>query len=156
MDSDVPDSDLKTFWKAAKINRTGKLRRIPVDGYPGINADGGETALDVEMSSGLAPAADVDLYLIADLSDPSVEDGYNLILNQHAVQVVSSSFGDCELDDLPLAIATENLALKASPKASPSWPRAAISADIAETSRRTARCTTRPIRCSIRRRIRRP
>jgi subtilase family serine protease len=112
MDSDVPDSDLKTFWKAAKINRTGKLRRIPVDGYPGINADGGETALDVEMSSGLAPAADVDLYLIADLSDPSVEDGYNLILNQHAVQVVSSSFGDCELDDLPLAIATENLALQ--------------------------------------------
>jgi kumamolisin len=112
MDSDVPDSDLNTFWKAAKINRTGKLRRIPVDGYPGINADGGETALDVEMSSGLAPAADVDLYLVADLSDPSVEDGYNLILNQHAVQVVSSSFGDCELDDIPLAIATENLALQ--------------------------------------------
>ncbi len=115
MDSDIPQSDLVAFWQAAQIKRTGNINRITVDTYPGYQAatgDEGEAELDVQQSSSLAPGADVDLYMIADLSDPSVEDGYNLILDQHAVQVVSSSFGTGELDDIPFAIATENVAIQ--------------------------------------------
>jgi subtilase family serine protease len=112
MDSDIPNSDLQSFWTAARINRTGKFHRITVDTYPGVNVDESESALDIEESSSLAPAADVDLYMIADLGDPSVEDGYNLVLEQHAVDVVSSSFGTGELDDIPFAVATENLAIQ--------------------------------------------
>jgi len=64
---------------------------------PGADA-AGEASLDTQMSLGTAPGAQETLYNIPDLSDASVADGYAAIDEDNAVDVVSSSFGECELD----------------------------------------------------------
>jgi kumamolisin len=113
MDSDIANADLKTYWTAAGITRTGKLVRVHVDGAnPGIDYDVGETAIDTETSSGLAPGATIDLYLVASLADQPLEDAYNLAVSDNAVDVVNSSFGGCELDDKPFADATNKIAMQ--------------------------------------------
>lgn len=57
-----------------------------------------EASLDTQMSLGTAPGAQETLYNIPDLSDSSVIDGYTAVDEDNRVDVVSSSFGQCELD----------------------------------------------------------
>jgi subtilase family serine protease len=58
----------------------------------------GEASLDTQMSLGTAPGAQETLYDIPDLSDDSVTAGYTAVVEDNIVDVVSSSFGECELD----------------------------------------------------------
>jgi subtilase family serine protease len=60
--------------------------------------DAAEASLDTQMSLGTAPGAQETLYDIEDLSDGSVLAGYTAVDEDNAVDVVSSSFGECELD----------------------------------------------------------
>jgi pseudomonalisin len=114
IDSDISTGNLATFWQAAKVTRTGKFYRVLVEGSnPGVTGDVGETAIDAEMASSLAPGADVYLYLIPYLEDQPIEDAYNLAVNDAVVDVTSSSFGGCELDDVPFADATNAIAEQA-------------------------------------------
>jgi len=77
----------------------------PVDGGSGPfnpNTDDAlEASLDTQMSLGTAPGAQEILYNMADLSDASVADAYVAVDEDNAVDVVSSSFGECELDFTP-------------------------------------------------------
>ncbi len=57
-----------------------------------------EASLDTQMSLGTAPGAKETLYDIPDLSDDSVTAGYTAVVEDNIVDVVSSSFGECELD----------------------------------------------------------
>jgi subtilase family serine protease len=57
-----------------------------------------EASLDTQMSLGTAPGAQEILYDIPDLNDDSIIAGYTEIDEFNAVDVVSSSFGGCELD----------------------------------------------------------
>jgi subtilase family serine protease len=74
----------------------------PVDGGSGpFNAasdDAGEASLDTQMSLGTAPGAQETIYDMADLSDASIADAYAAVDEDNVVDVVSSSFGECELD----------------------------------------------------------
>ena len=111
IDSDIANSDLATFWKAAGVARTGAFNRVLVNATnPGVNRDVAETAIDTETTSSLAPAADIDLYLISSLDDAPIEDAYNLVVSNDNVDVASSSFGGCELADTPFASATDAIA----------------------------------------------
>jgi kumamolisin len=114
IDSDIADTDLTTYWKAAGIARSGTFVRVPVSGAkPGINSDAGETAIDTEITSSLAPAANIYLYLVSDLSDAPVEDAYDLAVSDRkaeSLDVVNSSFGGCELGDTAFAEATNHIA----------------------------------------------
>ncbi|MGA2535234.1 MAG: S53 family serine peptidase [Terracidiphilus sp.] len=56
-----------------------------------------EASLDTQMSLGTAPGAKETLYNIPDLSDDHVADGYKAVVEDNSVDVVSSSFGQCEL-----------------------------------------------------------
>jgi len=56
-----------------------------------------EASLDTQMSLGTAPGAKETLYNIPDLSDGSIADAYAAIDEDNTVDVVSSSFGGCEL-----------------------------------------------------------
>ncbi|HWM69126.1 MAG TPA: S53 family serine peptidase [Steroidobacteraceae bacterium] len=73
-----------------------------VDGGSGPfdpNSDAGfEAALDTQMSLGTAPGAKEILYDIPDLSNDAVLDGYTAVVEDNKADVVSSSFGECELD----------------------------------------------------------
>jgi subtilase family serine protease len=78
----------------------------PVDGGSGPFAptdDAVEASLDTQMSLGTAPGAKETLYDIPDLTNASVIDGYAAIDDDNSVDVVSSSFGECELDFTPAA-----------------------------------------------------
>jgi subtilase family serine protease len=72
-----------------------------VDGGSGAfdpNAsDAAEASLDTQMSLGTAPGAQETLYNIPDLSDQSITDAYAAVDEDNVVDVVSSSFGECEL-----------------------------------------------------------
>jgi subtilase family serine protease len=77
----------------------------PVDGGSGAfdpnTDDAAEASLDTQMSLGTAPGAQETIYNMADLSDASIIDAYTAVDEDNAVDVVSSSFGECELDFTP-------------------------------------------------------
>jgi kumamolisin len=112
IDSDIAEGNLATFWKGAGITRSGSIYRVAVDGGAAVGADVGETAIDTETSSSLAPASDIYVYLIPELSDTAIIDAYTTAVDQNAVDVVSSSFGGCELDDTPFASSTDAVAVQ--------------------------------------------
>lgn len=78
-----------------------KVTIRPVNGGSGAfdpnSDDGAEASLDTQMSLGTAPGAQETLYNIPDLSDESTIAGYTAVDEDNAVDVVSSSFGECEL-----------------------------------------------------------
>ena len=79
----------------------------PVDGgsgaFNGNSEDAAEASLDTQMSLGTAPGAKETLYNLAALQDSDIIDGYTAVDEDNIVDVVSSSFGECELDFLPAA-----------------------------------------------------
>jgi len=74
----------------------------PVDGgsgpFNGNSDDAAEASLDTQMSLGTAPGAKEILYDMPDLTDASIMDAYTQVDEENRVDVVSSSFGECELD----------------------------------------------------------
>jgi subtilase family serine protease len=77
----------------------------PVDGGSGAfdptSDDALEASLDTQMSLGTAPGAKETLYNMPDLTDGSIIDAYTAVDEDNVVDVVSSSFGECELDFTP-------------------------------------------------------
>jgi subtilase family serine protease len=111
IDSDIANTSLSSFWSAAGVTRTGAFNRVLVNGAnPGINGDVTETAIDTETTTSLAPAAEVDLFLVESLADAPIEAAYNLAVSRNHADVVSSSFGGCELDDPIFNTATDLIA----------------------------------------------
>ncbi|WP_045726711.1 S53 family peptidase [Xanthomonas sp. GPE 39] len=110
--SDVLDSDLDLLFNEEKFSRHGvgnvnpKLyaRRYLAGAKPGINEESGagaEAALDVEMALSGAPGAHVILYVMPELTDQSILAGYRQIVQDNEADVVSVSFGGCELYSTP-------------------------------------------------------
>ena len=81
---------------------TGKaapaVTTVLVDGG-GVQNGGGsfEAGLDVQQVLGGAPGANVTLVSIPNLSDQSIIDGYQYIVDSNKYDIVNSSFGGCEL-----------------------------------------------------------
>ncbi len=114
IDTPINTSDVHNYLSAAGITQTGTITNVSVDG--GGNAassDYVETALDVETISGLAPGANIRVYNFPDLSDQSIEDGYNQTVTDGIATVVNSSFGGCETSDTPFADTTNSIAEQA-------------------------------------------
>jgi subtilase family serine protease len=65
--------------------------------FDSSSADAAEASLDTQMSLGTAPGAKETLYDIPDLSSDSITEGYKAVVEDNVVDVVSSSFGECEL-----------------------------------------------------------
>ena len=81
---------------------TGKpapsVTTVLVDGGGAYNGGGSvEASLDVQQVLGGAPGAQVTLVSVPDLSDQSVIDGYQYIVDTNKYDIVNSSFGECEL-----------------------------------------------------------
>lgn len=69
-----------------------------IDGGGVLDGNGSfEASLDVQQILGGAPGASVTLVSTPDLSDDSLLDGYQYIVDQNRFDVVNSSFGGCEL-----------------------------------------------------------
>ena len=103
IDSDVLNTDLNSFFNYFPITRTGSITRESVDGAvigqikTGPSAN--ECALDVETIAGLAPGANVIIYLIPQLSSTAIDDAANKIVAENTAEVVNMSFGGNEFKD---------------------------------------------------------
>jgi subtilase family serine protease len=74
----------------------------PVNGGSGAfnpnSPDSDEASLDTQMSLGTAPGAQEIVYDMPELTDANIMAAYTLVDDENVVDVVSSSFGECELD----------------------------------------------------------
>ncbi len=93
-----PDSpsDISAFESCYGLSTS--VSYITVDGGAGTGAGSGEEALDIEDVMSLAPRAAIDVYQAPDGSSTDTYDLYSAIVNTDADQVVSTSWGLCELD----------------------------------------------------------
>ncbi len=106
--SNVYDADIKAVfdhenWSGITGKKAPKLAaRVFVNGGSGpINPNSGdfdEASLDTQEQLTGAPGANVILYNIPDLSDGSVFAGYVTVIESNTVDLLSSSFGECELE----------------------------------------------------------
>ncbi|MDQ6933562.1 MAG: S53 family serine peptidase [Candidatus Eremiobacteraeota bacterium] len=104
VDADFLDSDLSSYLKYFRVNRTGRTVRVLIDGGPpsGVKNPGSiETTLDVETLASLAPAASLYVYEFPSFTNFSNETQYILDAYEQAVDdaiagTVNSSFGACE------------------------------------------------------------
>ena len=74
------------------------VRYVHVDGGAGTGQGSGEAALDIEDLMSLAPGAAIDVYQEPNGGDTDVLDLYRAIINADSDQVISTSWGMCELD----------------------------------------------------------
>jgi kumamolisin len=116
----VKQSDINAYLAAAHVTQTGTITEIPIDGGGTYSSDPnsatGEAVLDVETISGLAPAADILVYNVPDLSDQHITDDYNKTVSDNKASVVNSSFGGCEADDTSFASSSNSIAEQAASK----------------------------------------
>jgi hypothetical protein len=98
--SDVKAFDTCFFGATAAAQMLTRLHTVAVDGGQPPGSGSGESILDVEDLSGLAPGATIDVYtgpspgsdgLIYDPVDP-----YSAMINADTDQVISTSWGLCE------------------------------------------------------------
>ncbi|NEA58081.1 S8/S53 family peptidase [Streptomyces sp. SID13666] len=90
---------------------------INVDGGPTAPADatkniGGEAALDIEDLIGLVPEASILVYQGPDANKATwnqVLDTYQRIVTDNRAQVISTSWGSCEIGTPPAVMAAENV-----------------------------------------------
>ena len=80
---------------------------IEVHGGPGTGAGSGEAALDIEDVIGLAPKATIDVYQAPNL-DVYMIAAYAAIVANPNVNVISTSWGDCEANTPTYVINAEN------------------------------------------------
>jgi len=100
--SDVLDSDTAAYFGHEKFAPVPMVERHPVLGGPAkafdpASPDSDEASLDIQQSLGSAPGAKVLLYDIPDLSDTSIVAAYTKVVEDNKADIVSSSFGACEL-----------------------------------------------------------
>jgi len=106
MSGDVLDSDVDAVFNHENfIKNSGQAKnpalnkRVMINGGSTTSSGGfDEASLDVQESLTGAPGSHVNLYEIPDLSDDNIIAGYNRIITDNEADVVSSSFGGCELD----------------------------------------------------------
>lgn len=106
MSSDVLDSDIAAVFNHENWTKTtGKpvpalAGRVLIDGGAPFSTDNDgsfEASLDVQQVLGGAPGASVYLYNTPDLSDEAILSAYLNIVEANKIDIVSSSFGGCEL-----------------------------------------------------------
>src|SRR6201982_3724190 len=108
IDSNVADSDLSSFFSYFPITRTGTITREIVSGSGGINGDVDETALDTETIGGLAPGANIILYLIEGLNSIDIDSAANQSVSDNKAELVNMSFGGDEFKDPTFAAALKH------------------------------------------------
>jgi subtilase family serine protease len=103
---DNSTSDIAAYLACYGLNTTVNYK--PVDGGPPSGAGAGEAALDIEDVAGLAPGATIDVYQEPNGGSQDTYDLYQAIIDADADPVVSTSWGECELNADPSLISSED------------------------------------------------
>jgi hypothetical protein len=110
IDTEVNPSDLTTYLQSFAINQTGTVSYELLNGATASYDTDGEASLDLETISGLAPAANVIVYVLPELDDEDIEDAYEQVLKDGKASAVNSSFGGCETNDPSFAEMVDGIA----------------------------------------------
>jgi kumamolisin len=107
MDANVQPSDLTAFWSVSGLTQSiGNFTAISVGTPPANQNDADEASLDVQWAGGMAPAAKLRLYTIANLTDTRILGACTQILKDAqtdpTLRVVAMSFGGPEAANDPL------------------------------------------------------
>jgi hypothetical protein len=94
--SDLSTFDTCYFGSAAAAQMAARLHVIGVDGGQPAGFGSGESVLDVEDVSAVAPGANIDVYEAPNTSLGSI-DQYNTIVSDDTANILTSSWGLCEL-----------------------------------------------------------
>jgi kumamolisin len=104
MATDAQDSDITSYFHHELYDNFAPIptiEHVKVNGgapFGGINnGDSVEASLDAQQSQGSAPGAHVIMYSLPDLSQDNILAGYNKIISDNRADIVTSSFGLCEL-----------------------------------------------------------
>ncbi len=104
MATDVQDSDITSYFHHEAFDSFAPIPTIEHDKVNGGAPFGGvgngasvEATLDAQQSQGSAPGAHVILYSLPDLSQDNILAGYDQVINENRADIVTSSFGLCEL-----------------------------------------------------------
>jgi subtilase family serine protease len=100
-------SDVDTFESCYGLHNPVQV--VTVDQAPSGSASGsGEAALDVELAAVNAPSASIVVYEAPnETTDGTALDTFNRIASDDSAQVVSTSWGECETNDMPTAAVSE-------------------------------------------------
>ena len=89
-------SDLATFDRCYfGTSHTSQVTTVPVDGFALSGTGSGESILDIEDVSALAPAAKLLVYEAPNTTFGGIDE-YNTIVGQDRANIVSTSWGECE------------------------------------------------------------
>lgn len=104
MATDVQDSDITSYFHHELYDNFAPIptiEHVKVNGgapFGGINNGASvEATLDAQQSLGSAPGAHVIMYSLPDLSQDSILAAYSKIVTDNRTDIVTSSFGLCEL-----------------------------------------------------------
>lgn len=90
------NADLATFDRCYfGASHVSQIRRVNVDGFNLTGTGSGEALLDLEDLQALAPDAKIVVYQAPNTSFGAI-DAYNAIVSQDRVNIVSTSWGECE------------------------------------------------------------
>ena len=98
-------SDIAAYQDCYGTSAT--VNYVEVDGGAGTGAGAGEAALDIEDVIGLAPQATIDVYQGPNGGGLDTFDVYSAIVTADSDQVISTSWGSCELDSDSSLISSE-------------------------------------------------
>ncbi len=94
--SDFYPADAESYWSAIGLTtKPNRIRKVDIDGGSAFDGGSGETALDVEQSGGLAPDANVLVY-VAPNSDNGFIDGFLQAVADNTADSISTSWGSPE------------------------------------------------------------
>ncbi len=98
IDSNYYQTDLSRYLTANQTPSTGRSVSVQlVDGASSTPTAGNfEASLDLETIAGLAPGANVTLYVVPSLTTIHLNNAINAIINAGQAKVVSMSYGGCE------------------------------------------------------------
>lgn len=89
-------SDLATFDRCYfGRSHASQVTTVPLDGFRLDGAGSGESLLDIEEVSALAPAARLLVYEAPNTTFGGI-DAYNAIVSQDRASIISTSWGECE------------------------------------------------------------
>ncbi len=103
-------TDIEAFESCYAVNGqpvSPPIVNVPVDQGAGTGSGSGEAALDIENVIGLAPKANIRVYEGPN-SGAGPYDTFSKIISEHAAQVVSASWGQCEPLEGSTVAHTEN------------------------------------------------
>jgi hypothetical protein len=93
--ADIQAFDTCYFGAAKATSMLKNITDVAVDGGQQVGTGSGESELDIEDVSAIAPGAKIDVYE-APNSNFGALDEYNTIVNDDAAKAITTSWGECE------------------------------------------------------------